>query len=582
MRLVGNGWSLALELVEAELIGVRYLKNLESGRVNAMATEKNLSKGESVTRFFGQRCVWPLAGLLFLSSCQIWDREEEGLKTLHFQLSADPVSLDPTAAEDGNSLRILALTQDTLLRLSSKGELVPGLAERWEFQDGKRKIRFFLKSGIKWSDGVPLKAEHFKLAFERARDPRSVSKLGSYLEKIEKIEAEDLVNPTPSEAVTRGGALTLTLRVPDPTILSVLAIPMMVPLREDVLKGNQGKWPAVSPGTGPYFISKHVLGQTLTFSRNPFDRGAQQISKDSINRLKGWIVTEEQTALRLFEQGKLDILSKVPGSALEKLKKAAQLHRAPFWATYYLSFNFRDAKNPFVQSRILRKAFSLALDRPGLLRAIDSPDTPALGFIPRELFGPLSSGSIPDSSESRFSDSDWEAARSEVKRFGLDRQPVELAFDSSQRNSQILEKVQMDVEKKLGLKIQLRQRDWRSHLANLRTQSAPIFRMGWLAAFADPLSHLHVFVTGGPNNLSGYSSPVYDAWVQEIASLENSVKRQMLIQTAEEWLTQKEFVVVPIFHYVQTHGVSQRVRGFDISPLGTSRWDQIELLNNAN
>lgn len=279
MRLVGNGWSLALELVEAELIGVRYPKNPKSGRVNAMGTEKNLIKGRNFAQFFGQRSVWSLIGFLFLSSCQIWDRGEDDHKTLHFQLSADPVSLDPTAAEDGNSLKILALTQDTLLRLSSKGELVPGLAERWEFQDQKRKIRFFLKSGVKWSDGVPLKAEHFKLAFERAQDPKSVSKLGSYLSKVEKIEADDSVSSVPNETNTRGGVLTLSLKVPDPTLLSVLAIPMMVPLREDILKQNQGKWPAVSPGTGPYFIAKYVLGKPSPSREIPLTRALKKYLK---------------------------------------------------------------------------------------------------------------------------------------------------------------------------------------------------------------------------------------------------------------------------------------------------------------
>src|SRR6185295_12603817 len=76
---------------------------------------------------------------------------------LRVQLSTEPVSLDPSLAEDGASIRVLANTWRGL----------PDLAGPLTVSEGGRKYVFALREGLTWSDGVPLKAEHFVLGLRR-------------------------------------------------------------------------------------------------------------------------------------------------------------------------------------------------------------------------------------------------------------------------------------------------------------------------------------------------------------------------------------------------------------------------------
>ena len=58
---------------------------------------------------------------------------------------------------DNDAARMLVL--DTLTSIDALGELTPWLASQWEEQNGARRWRLTLRSGIAWHDGAPLTAE---------------------------------------------------------------------------------------------------------------------------------------------------------------------------------------------------------------------------------------------------------------------------------------------------------------------------------------------------------------------------------------------------------------------------------------
>ena len=150
------------------------------------------------------------------------------------------------------------------------------------------------------------------------------------------------------------------------------------------------------------------------------------------------------------------------------------------------------------------------------------------------------------------------------------------AFDSNSRNQQILEKIQFDW-KQQGLKLELSNMDWKAYLKELKTNPPQIFRMGWLAAFPDPISHLQALTSKNPNNLTGWTHPRYDALVSEIEKLEPGQERAAKIIEAQTLLLDRECPVVPLFHYVQTHAVSGRVQNFAVNGMGVIRWQELNL-----
>src|SRR3954469_10736610 len=118
-----------------------------------------------------------IAWILLLSACT-GAKARPGV--LRVQLSTEPVSLDPSLAEDGASIRILANTWRGL----------PELAGPPTVSEGGKKYVFTLKEGVTWSDGLPVKAEQFVLGIRRARDPKTAAKLAVMLSPIRVARAE--------------------------------------------------------------------------------------------------------------------------------------------------------------------------------------------------------------------------------------------------------------------------------------------------------------------------------------------------------------------------------------------------------
>ncbi|MGZ3707558.1 MAG: hypothetical protein ACXWPM_01815, partial [Bdellovibrionota bacterium] len=153
---------------------------------------------------------------------------------------------------------------------------------------------------------------------------------------------------------------------------------------------------------------------------------------------------------------------------------------------------------------------------------------------------------------------------------------IAASFDSSARNSLIMEKIQSDLRGALGLRMSLSNLDWKTYIRTMQTDPTPIYRFGWLAPFSDPISHLEAFMSGNPNNSSGFSNARYDTLVRKVAATESGPERLKLIREADRILVEEEAAVVPIYHYVQNHAVSKRVKGFRVSPFGVIRFDDLK------
>jgi peptide/nickel transport system substrate-binding protein len=66
----------------------------------------------------------------------------------------------------------------------AKGEVVPGLAEKWSVSGDKLTYTFSLRKGVKWHDGKPFTAADVKFTFERILDPEVGSWLKGFFENV--------------------------------------------------------------------------------------------------------------------------------------------------------------------------------------------------------------------------------------------------------------------------------------------------------------------------------------------------------------------------------------------------------------
>jgi oligopeptide transport system substrate-binding protein len=469
---------------------------------------------------------------------------------LRVQLATEPVSLDPTLAEDGASMRVLANTWSGLDRLAAKIDLS---------KDGRTYV-IALAPGARWSDGPAVTAEHFVAGLKRSLSKEAGAKLAPMLYPIRGAREFHQGKSRELPGVkARDGKLVIELERPAPYFAKALALSIAYPQRPDVLAANGGAWPALAPTTGPYRVSEHVRGQMLVLTRNG------ETPAGGVSRVEMRIVSDDSAALALFERGELDVLTRVPTLDLQRLLKMGVVRTDPYVATYYVAFNVR--KPPFDRLE-WRRAVAHAVRKTELAKAVATGETPARSWIPIGMEGYEPFDAVREQQPPIPRTVAEAMARSA---------PVEAAFDSSSRNSLVMEKVQHDVRQATGLRLSLTNLDWKSYIGRLQSDAPPMFRFAWLAPFMDPVPHLQVFVTRNPNNYTGWSNARYDALVAKVETLAPGIERAARIVEAQKILLEEEVAVVPLYHYVQNHGVSARVHGFRATPMGAIPFAELTL-----
>lgn len=511
---------------------------------------------------FKTQALWIAAGALALGGACTPKQVDPSLR---IQLATEPASLDPTLAEDGASLLVLCNTMEGLVGYDGAGELKMLSAESYTVSADGLRYEFVLRPQARWSDGKPVTAGDFVTSFRRALTPGSGARLAGTLFPIRGAREffEGKVGPDQVAVKEEGGRLVIGLKDAAPYFIHALTMPVALPERQDVLDAHGGKWVDTGPANGPYRIVSHQADRLIRFEKNPnyWSPSADFAPVEMV------IVDDPSTALNLFEEGRLDILAKINPADLPRLLKTPGLvHTDPYLVTYYLSFNFR--KPPF-NDRIWRQAVIGAVRREEIVKALGEGGMPARSWVPPRL-----EGFIPYSDPAPV----FAAAVAEARKRGAPSgPPIAAAFDTSSRNSLVMEKVQADLKKTLGLSITLSNLDWKTYLKTVHTEPPSLFRLGILSPFLDPIEILEAFTTGNPNNYLGWSNPEYDRRVAEIATLKPGAARERKIREAQEWLVDREAIVVPIYHYVQNHAVGPRVEGFRVNPFGVIRFNELRI-----
>ncbi len=496
---------------------------------------------------------------------------EKQKNVLRVQISADPVTVDPSLSEDGLSMQIIHNVMDGLLSHDAQGKLANQIAQSWTISKDGKRYEFALRPDARWSDDMPVRAADFVTGLRRALSPKTGDKLAPLLFSIRGAQAYHSGAATELNGVyEKSGKLVIELEDATPYFLEILTLANALPLRQDILSENGGKWPVTAPTTGPYRIVAYQPGRRFLLDKNEYYWG----KRPAMPIVDILIIQDEATGVNLFENGELDILTRIPTPDLTRLQSKGLIQRAPFLATYYLAFNTRKAP---ANDRDFRRAVSGVIRRDEIVRTLASGETPARSWLP-----PTFEGYIPYQDPAPVFASSVERFRARLEKATSPLPVIQAGFDSSARNEIVMEKIQSDIKRGLGVNVLLNNMDWKSHIEALQSSAPTIYRMGWLAPFGDPISHMEVFTTGNLNNYTGWSNPEYDRWVREIARLAPGPEREQLLVRAETRLVDEEAVVIPIYHYDQQNGVSPRLDGVHANPFGIIRFADVSRKDRAS
>lgn len=288
-----------------------------------------------------------LAGALLISGC---DRQGSGI-TRVATIGPSPKLVETVNAplSPGDAL-IRANMAQGLVRFDERGQVVPGLAERWNVSDDGLSYIFRLQTGD-WPDGRKIRADEVARILSRQLRPASTNPLKDTLGAVSEIVA------------MTDRVIEIRLGAPRPNLLQLLAQPEFGLVRASV-------------GTGPFHWPSNEEVATISPAEIKPDellithRIRIPDAEDPIERVR--ISGGEAKALvAAFADGDLDLvlggtIADLPLALREKMPRGA-LRFDPVAGLFGLAPTNR---SEMMKEADVRRLLSRAIDRPALVAGL--------------------------------------------------------------------------------------------------------------------------------------------------------------------------------------------------------------------
>ncbi len=277
-------------------------------------------------------------------------------------------ALDPPLAGASQSVGVISLVFEGLVRLDSQLNIAPAGAESWDVKDGGKTFIFHIRPGLKFANGDAVTAEDFAYSLNRAFSPDFANgNAGYYLSNI--VGATDV---TQGKATTIAGvkvidAQTLEINLQSPSVyfLYQLTFPASFVVSKKAIEANPKTWTDTAYGTGAFMVKEWKHNQTITLVPNP----NYWLGKVQLERIELPFIQDPATALKLYQTGELDIMGtyNFPTDQIASVASDPAFKQLNLFFVAYIGFN--NAKPPFNNVKV-RQAFAKAVDKATLINKV--------------------------------------------------------------------------------------------------------------------------------------------------------------------------------------------------------------------
>ncbi len=499
-----------------------------------------------------------------------------------FQMNEEPRRMDPTMNDYSSGSYGLQSLFRGLYKFAEDGTFAPAMAESYDVSEDGTVYTFHLRKDLKWSDGSPLTAYDFEYSWLRVLNPDLASETAYSMYNVFKNAYAYYVNKTAAVedvGIKALDELTLqaTLNAPTPYFISMTATTAFYPVKKEVVEqyGQDWEWnDKVYVSNGPFRMKEMRRDEKFIYEKNPYYYDAENVQVDELEIV---FLTASETALLAFENKDVDIITSVSPDALAKYMGTDTLMLTE--RIGYRWYEFRCDREPFNDPRV-RRALAMALDRKVLIDAVlQSPETPLRGFIPKAFPDTLDpSQSWRETHPDTFSE-DLDAAKALLAEAGFPNGEGFPSFRLVQTPDATLVKVAQAMaqmwKQNLGINAEIVTVEtgvyWADDTGTRKAGDFEVCYMGYTGDFLDPFSILSPLMSA-ENEAIQWGNKEYDELMYTISTGITGEERQAAFEKAEEILA-AEMPVIPIYNYVATALVSDKVGGFIRSYGGTPNFE---------
>lgn len=492
--------------------------------------------------------------LLTLVSCKPMKRAD-----LVFINGGEPETLDPAILTAQIGFRVSGSLFEGLTRQNEKGEIQPGMAERWEISEDGKQYTFYLRKGTTWSNGDRVVADDFVGSWKRALLPETGSDYAGQLYCIKgakkfsessgglsKEESTSLFEELVGVKAVSDSTLSVELEFPTPYFLGLVAFMTYnpVPLKTVEQIGDAWIKPEHIVTNGPYLLQDWKLEDRIRLVKNPNYWDADNVAMGMVDILP---LNNPNTAINFFISGTADLImdkGMIPPGMTDALRPQKWFHSAPFLGTYFLRFN--TTRPPFDDVRV-RRAFAKTVDKKRIVEKIT------------RLGEPVADGFVPPGAGDNFQKGDYgikqdiEGANRLLEeagyKSGKGMASLELLLRPKSIEGIIASELKEMWQEGLGVSVTMMKQEQKVYLATQKNLEFHISHSGWVGDYNDPNTFMDMFTSYSGNNRTGFKNMEYDQLIEDAGYESDKEKRNEIFRRAEKILVDEEAVLLPLYHY---------------------------------
>jgi peptide/nickel transport system substrate-binding protein len=360
-------------------------------------------------------------------------------------------------------------------------EVIPGLAKEMpKISNGGKTYTLFLRPGLKYSDGKPVKASDFPYTVERlfkvnsGGSPFYTSIVGA--EKFAETKQGGIPGIKTNDQT---GEIQIELEKPRGTFTNELGLMFVAPVPKGTPMEDLSASPP--PGTGPYTITKSQPGRGWEVERNPYwekvnSKAMPDLPSGNIDGAKVTVVRNPQTQVNDIEQGKYDYMENPPPAdrytEVKEKFEGTQFRVEPTISTYYFWMNTE--RPPFDDVKV-RQAINYAVDPAALERVYSGQIKGTQQILPP---------GMPGYEKIELYPHDMQKAKELLKEANPSDMDITVWTDTESPNNEAGEYYD-GVLKELGFNTTLKILNADNYFTVIGNQSTPDLDTGWSDWFQD-------------------------------------------------------------------------------------------------
>lgn len=268
-----------------------------------------------------------------------------------------PADINPFTEPDLASWQIDELTAGFLVDVAPKTlQPVPDVAKSWTISNGGKVYTFYIRPGVRFSDGHPLTADDVAWTMTNYANPHVSPVVASFYNQVTSITAVNSLT------------LRVTLKQPFAPFLANSAQMFILEKRVfqhlKIDKANWGtnykQWPI---GPGPWMIKELVPNDHITLVPNPYYFGGHS----KLGTLIWKTIPDDNTLFAQLQTGEVQATPMLPKFVRVLDRSRFNLYQVSGlqWSSVWLNFH-----RPFFADQRVRQAMMYAIDRAGIVKAV--------------------------------------------------------------------------------------------------------------------------------------------------------------------------------------------------------------------